>query len=61
MHLGLVGHQLGERASEPDRLGGEIAAAAVALVEDQVDDGEHGGEPVRQQVRGGTRNGISAP
>ncbi len=51
VHLGLVGHQLGQRAAEPDRLGGEVAAAAVALVEDQVDDGEHGGEPVGQQVR----------
>ena len=27
VHLGLVGHQLGERAAEPDRLGGEVAAA----------------------------------
>ena len=51
MDLGLVGHQLGERAAEPDRLGGEVAAAAVALVEDQVDDREHRGEPVGQQVR----------
>ena len=52
VHLGLVGHQLGERAAEPDRLGGEVAAPAVALVEDQVDDREHRGEPVGQQVRG---------
>ena len=52
VHLGLVGHQLGERPPEPDRLGREIAAAAVALVEDQVDDREHGREPVGQQVVG---------
>ena len=30
-----------------------VAAAAVALVEDQVDDGEHGGQPVGEQVGGG--------
>ena len=52
VHLGLVGHQLGERPAEPDRLGREVAAAAVALVEDQVDDREHRGEPVGQQVVG---------
>jgi hypothetical protein len=28
VHLGLVGHQLGKRAPEPDRLGREVAAAA---------------------------------
>ena len=50
MDLGLVGHQLGERSPEPDRLGREVAPAAVALVEDQVDDREHGREPVGQQV-----------
>ena len=50
MHLGLVGHQLGERAPEPDRLGGEVSAAAVALVEYQVDDREHRGEPVGEQM-----------
>ena len=48
--LGLVGHQLGERSPEPDRLGGELSAPAVALVEDQVDDREHRGEPVGQEV-----------
>ena len=53
VHLGLVGHQLGERAAEPQRLGASsVAAAAVALVEDQVDDRQHGGEAVGQQVVG---------
>ena len=52
MDLGLVGHQLGERAAEPDRLGRQVDAPAVALVEDQVDDREHRREPVRQQVVG---------
>ena len=47
LHLRLVGHELGERAPEPDRLDREVSAAAVALVEDQVDDGEHRGEAVR--------------
>jgi hypothetical protein len=51
LRLGLVRHQRREGASEPDRLGGEVAAAAVALVEDQVDDGEHRGQAVGQQVR----------
>ena len=50
MHFGLVRHQLGERAPEPDRLRGQVAAAAVAFVEDQVDDREDGREPVRQEV-----------
>ena len=50
VHLGLVGHQLGERAPEPDRLRRELAATAVALVEDQVHDREHRGEAVGQQV-----------
>ena len=52
MDLGLVGHQLGERAAEPQRLLGQLVAAGVALVEDQVDDGEHRGEAVGQQVIG---------
>jgi hypothetical protein len=30
VYLGLVGHQLGERAAEPDRLGRELSATAVA-------------------------------
>ncbi len=51
-HLGLVGHQLGERGAEADRFGAERAAPVVALVEDQVEHSEHGGEAVGQQVRG---------
>ena len=50
--LRLVGHQLGQRAAQPQRLGRGLAAVAVGLVEDQVDDGEHGGQPVGQQVVG---------
>ena len=38
--------------AEPDRLAGQVAAAAVARVEDQVDDREHGGQPVGQDVVG---------
>ena len=53
MHLRLVGHQLGERPAEPDRLRRELAAAGrIALVEDQVDDREHRVEPLGQQVLG---------
>ena len=52
--LGLVWHELGQRPAEPQRLGHELVtpAAAVALVEDQVDDREHGGDAVGQQVVG---------
>ena len=60
VHLGLVGHQLGERTAESDRLCREVAATAVALVEDQVDDREDGGDAVGKQGAGGTRNGIPA-
>ena len=55
MHLRRLGHQLRERPAEPDRLGREVAAGrrrGVALVEDQVDDREHGVEPLGQQVLG---------
>ena len=52
VRLRLVGHQLDERAAEPQRLRREVAAAAVALVEDQVDDREHGREPIGQQMVG---------
>ena len=51
MDFWLVGHQRGERAAEPDRLRGEVGAAAVALVEDEVDDRQHRSEPVGQEVR----------
>jgi hypothetical protein len=50
VHLGLVRHQLGERRAEPERLRRQIAAAAVALVEDQIDDGEHRSQSLRQQM-----------
>jgi len=50
VRLRLVGHQPGERPPEPERLGRQLVAATVALVEDQVDDREHGGEPIGQQV-----------
>ena len=52
VRLGLVGHQLGQCASEPNRLAGEVASPAVALVEDQVDDGQHRRQPVRKQMVG---------
>jgi hypothetical protein len=48
--LGLVGHQLGERAPEPDRVGRQLPATRVPLVEDQVDDREHRGQPVGEQM-----------
>ena len=41
LHLGLVRHQFGQCTAQPDRLGGQVAAASVALVEDQVDDCQH--------------------
>ena len=57
VHLGLVRHQLGERRAEPERLRRQIDAAAVALVEDQVDDREHRRQPLRQQMVGGNAEG----
>ena len=49
----LVGHQFDEHAGEADRLDAEVGAhegvparRRVALVEHEVDDGEHGAEPV---------------
>ena len=65
MHLGLVGHELGHRPTEPDRLGRQLAAGGwrgIALVEDQVDDREHGDEPIGQLMVGrhaeGDRGGL---
>ena len=53
-HLGLVGHQHREHLAEPDRLVAQLGARRrpVALVEDQVDDGQHRPEPLGQQVVG---------
>ena len=55
--LRLVGQQQVDDPREPDRLRREVLAhdrvargRGVALVEDQVEHGEHGGEPVRQRV-----------
>ena len=55
MHLGLVRHEGDEQAGQPDGLGAQVGAhelapgrRAVALVEDQVDDAEHGTQPVRE-------------
>jgi hypothetical protein len=50
--LCLVEHEDGEQAAEPNRLVGQVAAVAVALVEDQVDDREHGGQALGEQVVG---------
>ena len=51
--LGVVGHQLGEQAPEADRLRAQLGAheavagaGGVALVEDEVDDGEHAGQAI---------------
>jgi hypothetical protein len=50
--FGFVGHQSAERSTEPDRLGGQVDPSAVALVEDQVDDGENRSEAVGQEMVG---------
>jgi hypothetical protein len=55
MHLGLIGHQLGQRPSESQGFGGELAPGGrdrVPLVEDQVHDRDHGAQPLRQQMVG---------
>ena len=51
--LGVVGHQLREQAPEADRLRAQLVAheavagaGRVALVEDEVDDGEHAGQAI---------------
>ena len=58
-HLGLIGHQLGEQPAEADRLAAEVGAhelvalgRGVALVEHEVDDVQHGRQPLGQQVSG---------
>ena len=58
-HLGLVGHEDREQLREPRRLVAEVAAdelvarrRRVALVEDQVEHGEHRAQALRQQVVG---------
>ena len=57
--LRLVGHQRAENTRQPDRLGAELPpherlarGRRVALVEDEVEGGEHGAEPVGQLVVG---------
>ena len=57
--LRLVRHQRAEDACQPDRLGAELPpherlarGRRVALVEDEIQRGEHGAEPVRQLVVG---------
>ena len=52
VHLRLVGHELDERPAEQERLRREFAPAAVALVEDQINDREDREEPIGQQVLG---------
>ena len=52
VRLGLVGHQLGQRLPEAQRLRGEVVAAGPAFVEDQIDHGQNRREPVGQQVIG---------
>ena len=44
--------RIGEGPAEPYRVGRQLALAAVAFVEDQVDDGEDRGQPVGEQVGG---------
>ncbi len=52
VRLGLIGQQLDQGVTEPQRLGRHVAATPVALVEDQIDDREHGSESIGQQVIG---------
>ena len=50
MNLGLIGHELGHQPAQPDRLPCEIDAAAVSLVENQVDDGQDRIQPIREEM-----------
>ena len=55
-HLAVVGEQRADQAGQPDRLGGQVgthgvgvgAGREVALVEDEVQHGEHAGDAGRQ-------------
>jgi hypothetical protein len=47
---GLVWEEFGQRPPQPDCLRRQFVATSVALVEDQVDDGENGVEAFAQQV-----------
>ena len=56
-HLRLVWHEVAQRATEANRLGGQLVAddrvaggGGIAFVEDQVDHRQHGVEPLWQQV-----------
>jgi hypothetical protein len=67
-HLALVRHQREQHAAQADRLLAQLAAdhgvgtrREVALVEDQVEDGEHGAQPVGQLVVGRHREGDTGP
>ena len=51
-HLGLVRHQFGKQPPQPDRLGTQVVAderrpraCRIALIENEIEDGEHGAEP----------------
>ena len=55
--LGLVGHQGAQGPGQPDRLGAQAlphelraGGGRVALVEQEVEHGQHGGGPVHQEV-----------
>jgi hypothetical protein len=50
--LGLVRQQLSEGARQPDRFCRELVAAAVPLVEDEIDDGQDGVDTLLQQLGG---------
>jgi hypothetical protein len=53
--LGLVRHERGKHVPQADGFRAEVDPAAVALVEDQVDDAQHRIEAVGKQVRVGNR------
>ena len=50
VNLGLVRKQFGQRAAQPDCFRRQLVATAVALIEDQVNDGENGVETLAEQV-----------
>ncbi len=67
VHLGLVGHEGGEHAAEAERLAAELGphpvlarGGRVALVEDEVDDLEHGARRDKRSSPTGTSNGTPA-
>ncbi len=52
MRFGFVGQQFDQGPSQPERLRRQLTPTAVALVENQIDGRQDGGQPLRKEVTG---------